>query len=329
LLLSDGVVTTDGRLREHLPAVPEARWLDLFNAGYLITDKTGDVWRQGVFFDLQHPVTFSAEDEEVAVGYVPPFPATALWLIAAGQPGPVEITTDDNRTWRLDAEPTDDDFFRIAFPEPAIVQSITLSPCHLITLSSCQVHGLTLVNERDQTFHPLVAGQYRLIHSGDVKIYENLDVLPRAFMVHEWQWRPDVASSVALMAEPEFDPRRLAVLVGTAESPPAPSPVSGAGAVVAIAHYEPERVIVHTDSEAAGLVLLTDAYYPGWQAAVDGEPASIYQANGLFRGVMLPAGTHEVVFWFEPHSFAIGRVISLMAFLGLLVIAATISTLRK
>ncbi|MCA9925083.1 MAG: hypothetical protein KC421_22070, partial [Anaerolineales bacterium] len=48
LILPEGVVTTDGRLREQLTAVPPAQWLDLFNARYLITDKTGDQWREAM-----------------------------------------------------------------------------------------------------------------------------------------------------------------------------------------------------------------------------------------------------------------------------------------
>ncbi|PVE29961.1 hypothetical protein DC030_15435, partial [Enterococcus faecalis] len=63
LLLPDGVETRDGRLREYLSAVPAARWLDLFNTRFLITDKTGDEWRAAgpgrdfsLFFDRQHPL---------------------------------------------------------------------------------------------------------------------------------------------------------------------------------------------------------------------------------------------------------------------------------
>ena len=83
LILPDGVSTTDGRLREHLPNIPEARWLDLFNAQYLITDRIGDDWREGVFFDLHHPVLLT-QGQTVSVGYIPDFAGNELWLWADG-----------------------------------------------------------------------------------------------------------------------------------------------------------------------------------------------------------------------------------------------------
>lgn len=59
--------------------------------------------------------------------------------------------------------------------------------------------------------------------------------------------------------------------------------------------------------------MLTDAYYPGWVALVDGQPTVIYEADGLFRGVLVPAGRHEVVFALELKSYAVGRVVTIVA----------------
>ena len=72
LVLPQGTQTTDGRLREQLDEVPDEGWLDLINARYLITDKVGDEWRDGVFYDRQHQVTL-APGGETAVGHVPSF----------------------------------------------------------------------------------------------------------------------------------------------------------------------------------------------------------------------------------------------------------------
>jgi uncharacterized membrane protein YfhO len=76
--------------------------------------------------------------------------------------------------------------------------------------------------------------------------------------------------------------------------------------------YEPERVVLRIASSTAGLLLLSDAYYPGWQATVDNQATPIYQANALFRGLMVPAGQHEVVFTFRPASVRTGRTVSLL-----------------
>lgn len=314
LILPPGVETTDGRLREQLTAVPAARWLNLFNARYLITDKVGDEWREGVFFDRQHPVTLAA-GETAAVGYVPPYEATELWLLATAAPEVVVVETSAGTTWRLASQRLADDLYRVAFPQPATAAAITVAGC----ASPCTVQALTLVDARDETFSALVLGDYRLIHSGDVKIYENLAAQPRAFLLYDWQWQPDVAASVAAMADPALDLRATAVLVAPDDAPlPEATAVPEANGTAVVRAYAPERVVVATESAAPGLLVLTDAAYPGWQAFVDGAPAPLYQADGLFRGVFVPAGRHEVVFTFRSPTFAIGRVVTLAALLLLL-----------
>ena len=63
----------------------------------------------------------------------------------------------------------------------------------------------------------------------------------------------------------------------------------------------------------AGQLVLADAYYPGWQALVDGKAVPIELANGAFRSVPLPAGSHQVDFYYRPISFKIGLFIFLLA----------------
>ena len=50
------LIQTDGRLREQLKSIPAARWLDLMNARYIITDKVGDQWYDGVLHDLRFTI---------------------------------------------------------------------------------------------------------------------------------------------------------------------------------------------------------------------------------------------------------------------------------
>jgi uncharacterized membrane protein YfhO len=113
-----------------------------------------------------------------------------------------------------------------------------------------------------------------------------------------------------MMAQDAFDPRTRAVLSGEGAAVEAQGEPSGKAE---IASYAPEQVTIHTRSGAPGLLLLTDAYYPGWTATIDGEEAALYRADGLFRGVMVPEGEHEVRFTFRSRPFEAGRLASLVS----------------
>ncbi len=330
LILPNQVKTVDGRLREHLmagskAAVPEPQWLDLFNTQYLITDKTGDTWQaidseQDVFFDLQHPVTL-APGTEKRVGYVPQFLATGLVFIAGGEVGTVQISTA-NEVWELVPQVVSDDLWRVSWPEAAVVEAISLAAS---ASGEWGIKGLSLINEDDQTSQSLVLGQYRLLHSGDVKIYENMDVLPRAFLVQNWQWQPDVAAAVGAMREPGLELRETAVLLGSGEDSHSPK---AAGQAV-IVRYAPEQVVIQVESDSQAVLVLTDAFYPGWTAVVDGQTTTIYQMDVLFRAIMIPAGWHEVIFTFTPRSYENGRLLSLFGLvITLLVLVAGIKRIR-
>ncbi|MDA0243101.1 MAG: hypothetical protein OT477_06775 [Chloroflexi bacterium] len=265
-----GQLTTDGRLREFLPAIPSAEWLDWFNVRTLITDKVGDAWVNGVYFDLQHPATLSA-GEQIAVGYIPSFTATHVLLHAPTAAG--TLNTLPLSAWA-------DGVWAAELPQAAVPASLTLQ-----ANQEWLVQGVTLFNEEAAAFQPLVLGQYRLIHSGDVKIYENLDVRPRAWAV----------------AELSCPLRDESCVVG----------------YPTVANYTAEHVTLHTNFPTAAWLVLGDAHYPGWQATVSGQPAEVVGYGGFFRAVFVPAGAQVVEMEFRPWGFVVGRWLSLV---GLLVL---------
>jgi uncharacterized membrane protein YfhO len=95
--------------------------------------------------------------------------------------------------------------------------------------------------------------------------------------------------------------------------------------------YRPNRVEVLVDGETPGYLVLADQWFPGWTCTVDGEPARLYRANFLFRGVPVDAGTHRVAFTFAPASYLQGRVISCTALVlvGALSLLGLFSAMRK
>ncbi|MCB0000741.1 MAG: hypothetical protein KDE56_33485, partial [Anaerolineales bacterium] len=196
--------------------------------------------------------------------------------------------------WQLVPEQAGEDWQRVVLPKPAELAEIVLLGCPNCS-QAWSVAGLTLVDSRDGAFQPLVLGNYRLIHSGDVKIYENLDVLPRVLALTDWraigrgQTRTNADEALVLLQG--VDVGKTAVI----DSPDAPPAPGGEPPTATITSYVPERVVIATAGEQPSLLLLTDAMYPGWEVTVDGETAVSVTANAIFRGVFVPGGSHEVV----------------------------------
>ncbi len=150
---------------------------------------------------------------------------------------------------------------------------------------------------------------------GAIAVYRNPEALPRAFVVHRFEVVPG-AAVLDRLVDPTFDPRAAVILEQPPTEPIAP-PASASQA--RILSYAADEVVIETRTDAAGLLVLTDQDYPGWESEVDGTPAPIYRANYLFRAVPVPAGSHRVVFRFRPRSFERGVAISAasLATLGL------------
>jgi len=71
--------------------------------------------------------------------------------------------------------------------------------------------------------------------------------------------------------------------------------------------------VLSVDTPADGVLVLSEMYYPGWQATVDGNEATIWRANAGLRALPLTAGQHEVTLVYRPLSFQVGVVLSLIS----------------
>ena len=94
-------------------------------------------------------------------------------------------------------------------------------------------------------------------------------------------------------------------------------PTSGHGSVT-IVDYRPEAVTLRVETDAESLLILTDSFYPGWEAAIAGTPVQVWPVDGLFRGVFVPAGEHEIVMSFRPESYRRGVFLSVVGILALI-----------
>ena len=82
------------------------------------------------------------------------------------------------------------------------------------------------------------------------------------------------------------------------------SSVSAGRGKVELLEYKPNALNYHVDAEVGGLVVFSEIYYPaGWKAYVDGQETEILRVNYLLRGLVVPQGSSEVSFRFEPQIY--------------------------
>jgi hypothetical protein len=163
-------------------------------------------------------------------------------------------------------------------------------------------------------------------------LYANPHALPRARRVHAAERAPDdLEAALRRLVSPDFDRERVVLLD---DPPPSllthPGPEAGRPTeAVQIERYEAERVQLRTRGDRPGVVVLSDAYFPGWEARVNGEPARIHRANTAVRAVEVPEGESVVELRYRPASFRRGLWLGLLGFLGCLGLAFLDSSRRR
>jgi len=135
-------------------------------------------------------------------------------------------------------------------------------------------------------------GLERVHEEEGIKVYRVGDPLERAWLVYRTVAAPE-AETFDLLNAADFDPNAVAVL------PPGSkglllSSDSGAGGSVQILESLPGRLALHVDTGEAGLLVVSQVFYLGWRATVDGQPVPIYQVDQLLQGIRVESGTHLV-----------------------------------
>ncbi len=150
--------------------------------------------------------------------------------------------------------------------------------------------------------------RYQLIWQKEKwKVYENLETLPRAFLVDDYLVIKDDEEIIEKIFAADFD---MAAMVILEEEIPGRELVKGNPGKVEMVAYTPNQVEIKTENNGDALLFLSDAFYPGWQAYLDGRQEKIYRANYAFRAVLVPAGEHQIIFSYEPDSFKWGTIVS-------------------
>jgi Bacterial membrane protein YfhO len=148
------------------------------------------------------------------------------------------------------------------------------------------------------------------------RVYLNPDFLPRAFLVTRVTVEENLDAVFRHMASPEYEPRRYLVIeettarrLGNLDSFNNSTTQESEGTARILSHT-PNTITISVASAAEAFLVLSEIYYPGWRAYVDGHEEDLVRANGILRAVRLKAGNHQVEFRYQPYSLYAGATMS-------------------
>ena len=146
-------------------------------------------------------------------------------------------------------------------------------------------------------------------------VYENRNCLPRAFTVNKLRPVHDMQEVKFLFETFQINPSETALVseddlkkIGRREF------VKG---TTIIEQYDTNRIVVSTNvTGGPGFLVLSDQYFPGWKAVVDGKETPIYKVHEIVRGIVVPEGQHQIEFVYRPWKIYIAALIGAMALVG-------------
>ena len=337
----------DGRLGIQLEKLPPVALLSWLNVGWIVMDRHRDVWIDGVYYDLAVRTPVSPGQSITLTG-VPSNARASTIGIVVSLASPAQPNNPVVAIEVADARGTTQSVTVYASPDgqavsgsrdrattPVIVPNqkdgvvylnrsrldAPIEPVASITLRvppdgpSVVIGGVTIVDEAARIDWPIPAAPgLRFSALGDVKIYQNLSVLPRTYIVHGIVPVPDDAAARAALVS-GLDPRLSVAITGSVDS--APAGPAEPGESVEMLAQTPEFTQLRVRLNRPGALVMTDAEYPGWHATIDGRATPIHRANGGLRSVLVDAGTHTIEMRYRSTWLLIG---TLAAVVGLILV---------
>lgn len=211
---------------------------------------------------------------------------------------------------------------KIQLSRPQQIRRIELNWGNLPALIN--IGHVSLISDSEATSLPITligtSPKWKKIEAleGEI-VYENQDVLPRAWLVPKTlSLQPEeVLAAVHTSQLPDgqiFDPKMMALVEDSAATlqSSALQPTDYAN----VLNITETQVELETQTTAPAFLVLSDVFYPGWKATIDGQPTPIFQTNYIQRGVKVPPGKHIVRFEFHPLSFSLGSGITVATLFG-------------
>jgi uncharacterized membrane protein YfhO len=175
--------------------------------------------------------------------------------------------------------------------------------------------------------------KYVVKQDDTIEVLPGSRTMPRAYTVDRIIYRSDPDTVIETLSDPSFDVRKEAVVEE-------PLKLNTGGncrdySEPRIVEYLPNKVELLTESDCPSLLVLSDTYYPGWEAEIKnsatGETTDrkAIRVNYCFMGVPVPAGSNEVTFEFKPQSFRKGLMVSVITAMAGVIIMVVALLFRK
>jgi len=164
-----------------------------------------------------------------------------------------------------------------------------------------------------------------------IYIYENEQVLPKAFVIYKakliskndviWELKSESFKPIdaVILEQESFKPIDIAILEQKMNNELIGNEYNNGFEIAEIRKYSPNEIIVAINITQPGFLVLSENYYPGWKVYVDGVQQEIHKAYHTLRAVFLDAGSYKVRFTYDPTSLRIGSWITFLTSLFLVV----------
>lgn len=163
--------------------------------------------------------------------------------------------------------------------------------------------------------------------TGNLSLAEHATRLPRAFFVYNVHVTKSEAELLAYLKSPEFNHRTTAVIEKELNKPLV-NPTGIPSWDARFTNYTNNQISIDAKTSNDGILVLSEVFYPGWKAYVDGVEMEILRADYNLRGIFVNAGEHQVEVRFEPSTFRNGMWISISTLL-ISAIGIVVSSRRK
>ncbi|MEN6305906.1 MAG: hypothetical protein ABFD96_24485, partial [Armatimonadia bacterium] len=182
--------------------------------------------------------------------------------------------------------------------------------------------------ERMKRFHALVGAQFivtpgevqdpalKRVWEGETSVWRYEPAHPRAWLVGQAISAPSAEAQMQIIKQRDFQPYAQAVVEGAVEGLTQP----GAAGTASVVGEDTYRVRVTVEASRPALLVLADAWYPGWEVTADGLPARLLRANYGLKAVGVRAGRHEVIFSYHPRPWRVGLMLMALGLLALVVL---------